>query len=185
MIPERQRQQFGVGQATLVRTELPNNPTVGERLVQGVMHVEDQSQLSQQRQWVGQMARATEKPNTKAAYEPKQVEFLEFCDEIYGSTATARHIDEDKVYRFLFYQTHHGKKKPGPKKKTRRLLVTLMRRNTTKSGTPDAVCLFRPMGTLLRIRCLKISQKTHLNGMYLTNTKRPSKNSTMTEANVK
>ena len=117
MIPERQRQQFAPGQVTLVRQDQPNNASVGERLANAVMHTEGQSQLDHHQAWIGTMIRATAKPNTKAAYEPKQLEFLEFCDEIYGNAATARHIDADKVYRFLFYVTHRKKKKPGPKKK--------------------------------------------------------------------
>lgn len=115
--PERQRQQFGVGHVTIVRRELPNNPSEGERLVNGVRQVEGQSQLEQKQAWVSAMLNVTEKPNTKAAYGPKQMEFLEFCDEVYANTETVRHINADKVYRFLFYVTHRMKKKRGRRKK--------------------------------------------------------------------
>ena len=83
-----------------------------------MMHVDAQSQLHQYQQWVCKMLDVVAKPNTKAAYEPKEAEFLEFCDELYGKTDAPRHVNVDKVYRFLFYVSHRQKRKRGKKKAT-------------------------------------------------------------------
>lgn len=107
--------QFTRGSVEIARQHL-NNPSVGDRLREGVMNADAQSQMHYQQQWVDRMITTIARPNTKLAYEPKQAEFLEFCDELYARDPVPRHINFDKVYRFLFYVCHRQKRKRGKKK---------------------------------------------------------------------
>lgn len=109
--------QFGVGHTTVVQQH-PLTRTRGQVLADGVMHVDAQSQLHQQQQWVHNILDLVAKPNTKKAYEPKEAEFLEFCHEVYGNSDAPLHVNFDKVYRFLFYVSHRQKRKRGKKKAT-------------------------------------------------------------------
>ena len=103
--------QFGVGRTTFVQQQQANL-SPGQRLAQGVMHADAQAEMQQQQQWVSSMLRLTSKPNTKAAYDPKGSEFLEFCSALYSN----QHIDFEKIYRFLFYVSHRSKRRRGRKK---------------------------------------------------------------------
>ena len=109
--------QFGVGRTELVQQQ-PYNRSPGQVLADGARHVEAQSQLQQHQQYVGNVLDAIAKPNTKAAYEPKEAEFLEFCMEVCGNQDNPRHIDFNKVYKFLFYQAHRKVRPRGKKKGT-------------------------------------------------------------------
>jgi hypothetical protein len=57
--------------------------------------------------------------NTSDAYDPKVREFKGYCDALYPHHgAEIRHlVTPDKVYNFLFYQSHREKRKPGRLKK--------------------------------------------------------------------
>jgi hypothetical protein len=55
--------------------------------------------------------------NTSKAYDNKGLEFLQFCREVYsreGELATM--VSEEKLYLFLYYQAHRGKRKAGAKR---------------------------------------------------------------------
>jgi hypothetical protein len=53
--------------------------------------------------------------NTSDAYDPKVKEFKGYCDALYPNHGPdIRHlVTPDKVYNFLFYQSHREKRKPG------------------------------------------------------------------------
>jgi hypothetical protein len=57
--------------------------------------------------------------NTSDAYDPKVKEFKGYCDALYPNHGPdIRHlVTPDKVYNFLFYQSHREKQKPGRLKK--------------------------------------------------------------------
>lgn len=61
--------------------------------------------------------------NTAKAYEPKEIEFIQFCRTIYGSgessTAFTEIGTEEKVFPFLFYTAYKDKRKRGKFKQVR------------------------------------------------------------------
>ena len=107
--------QFTLGRTDFVVQQRAPTLTPGERLRLGVMNADNMSQMAYQQQWIDRMIQAIAKPNTKLAYEPKQTEFLEFCDEMYGTEQVPRHVKFEKVYKFLFYVSHRSKRKRGKK----------------------------------------------------------------------
>lgn len=72
------------------------------------------------------------KDNTKIAYDPKREEFRQFCDYKYGHLQAEKryHIDNDKVYTFMWYQSFREKKPQGGRGGKRK-------RNDEMSGEPD------------------------------------------------
>lgn len=56
--------------------------------------------------------------NTKLAYQPKEQEFFEMCDKVFGNDENPRTITEPKFFIFLYYQLFRPhkerKKKRGP-----------------------------------------------------------------------
>ncbi|CAJ1970472.1 unnamed protein product [Cylindrotheca closterium] len=109
--------QFGVGRTEIVQQQ-PYNRSPGQALADGARHVEAQSQLQQHQQWVGNVLDAIAKPNTKAAYEPKEAEFLEFCRVVYGDDPVPCHVTFEKVYKFFYYVVHRQVRPRGKKKGT-------------------------------------------------------------------
>jgi hypothetical protein len=67
-------------------------------------------------------ARKTRPDNTTIAYDPKVAEFRGYCDAQYAHLgADVRYqVTPDKVYNFIFYQSHREKKKPGKGKRGER-----------------------------------------------------------------
>jgi hypothetical protein len=55
------------------------------------------------------------KRNTSIAYDPKGIEFANFCKEVYSSQdqAIIQTVTEEKVFSFLFYQSIRPKKTRG------------------------------------------------------------------------
>ena len=47
--------------------------------------------------------------NTECAYDPKVLEFLQFCTSLYGNIPSSRIVDEEKSFAFLFYQAYREK----------------------------------------------------------------------------
>ena len=47
--------------------------------------------------------------NTTSAYEPKALEFHNFCKSLYGGCASATLVTPEKVFGFLYYQAHRLK----------------------------------------------------------------------------
>jgi len=41
--------------------------------------------------------------NTNRAYDPKMLEFQQFCHSIYGNTLDAQLVTEEKNFAFLYY----------------------------------------------------------------------------------
>ena len=48
--------------------------------------------------------------NIKRAYDPKVLEFLQFCTSLYGNTPSPRIVDEKNFFAFLFYQAYIERK---------------------------------------------------------------------------
>ena len=48
--------------------------------------------------------------NTNRAYDPKMLEFRQFCASLYGNDYLAQIVTEEKNFAFLFYQAHREKK---------------------------------------------------------------------------
>ena len=65
--------------------------------------------------------------NTTSAYEPKALEFHNFCKSLYGGCASATLVTPEKVFGFLYYQAHR------PKYVKNARVVFLTVRITTKS----------------------------------------------------
>ena len=59
------------------------------------------------------------KQNTRFAYNPKSSEFRQFCDYKYKNLPKEKryHIDNEKVYMFMWYQSFREKKPQGGKKR--------------------------------------------------------------------
>jgi hypothetical protein len=59
--------------------------------------------------------------NTSIAYDPKVAEFNGYCDAMYAHIGVdiRYQVTPEKVYNFLFYQSHREKKKPGSRKERR------------------------------------------------------------------
>ena len=51
--------------------------------------------------------------NTNRAYDPKMLEFKQFCSSLYGDDPSAQIVDEEKAFVFLFYQAYREKKSTG------------------------------------------------------------------------
>lgn len=69
-------------------------------------------------EYVAEERKNKRRSNTTIAYEPKRVEFEEFCEsEFKDDKSTMYTVDADKVYRFMFYTAMREKKKTGGKKK--------------------------------------------------------------------
>ena len=58
--------------------------------------------------------------NTLIAYDPKDAEYMAFCNAIFPSVDLAERyrVTANKVYNFMFYQVYRSKRKPGKGKKT-------------------------------------------------------------------
>jgi hypothetical protein len=54
--------------------------------------------------------------NTKKSMIPKIQEFFEFCDYLYRHDQSPRHINFEKVYRFMYYVAFREKRKQGGRK---------------------------------------------------------------------
>jgi hypothetical protein len=77
--------------------------------------------------------RKTRPDNTSIAYDPKVEEFRGYCDSLYNHLgAEVRYqVTPDKVYNFIFYQSHREKKKPGKGKRGERRRPVSFRLVTT------------------------------------------------------
>ena len=62
--------------------------------------------------------RLKEKDNngTEKAFGPKEREWSEFCQHVYSTSEFPNHIDGEKLYKFMFYQSFRGKYKTGGKR---------------------------------------------------------------------
>ncbi len=69
------------------------------------------------------LSRVNRPDNTSIAYNPKAVEFMGYCDAMYCHTGVNiwYQVTPEKVYNFLFYQSHCEKKKPGKGKRGERV----------------------------------------------------------------
>ena len=56
------------------------------------------------------------KSNTKLAYDPKGMEFLDMCKHVYSHDEFCTVVTEEKLYLFLFYQAHRNLRNRGPRK---------------------------------------------------------------------
>jgi hypothetical protein len=67
-------------------------------------------------------SRSTRPDNTSIAYDPKVAEFRGYCDALYNHVGPEirYQVTPEKVYNFLFYQSHREKKKPGKGKRGER-----------------------------------------------------------------
>ena len=64
-------------------------------------------------------AREQEKfTNTKRCYDPKKLEFLQFCKSVFSDEENPELVTEQKVFIFLFYQAYRSKKKKKRKTST-------------------------------------------------------------------
>ena len=61
--------------------------------------------------------------NTAVALDPKKEEYFQYCDAVYPSDPYRHHIQYEKVYSFMCYQSFREKKKAGGKRSL--LLVKL------------------------------------------------------------
>ena len=59
---------------------------------------------------VKQGAKDLEKKNTLRCYQPKKLEFFQFCDSVYHQDVQPEIITGDKVFTFLFYQAYRQKR---------------------------------------------------------------------------
>ena len=95
------------------RLAMQNNPrslnitnstinTKNVKFVGGAFHYESQQVLRE--------SKSHKVKNTKRAYDPKILEFRQFCDSIYGNDYLAQIVTEEKNFAFLFYQAHRVKK---------------------------------------------------------------------------
>lgn len=55
--------------------------------------------------------------NTTLAFEPKIMEFEEFCDHCYSHDPFRYNLDHEKLYKFMFYTSMREKKKRGGRRK--------------------------------------------------------------------
>ena len=94
---------------------------------------------------------AAQRPeNTKKAYEPKLKEFIAFCDEKFRGSSFPRQVTEEKVFAFMYFQSHR-KKKRGGKKRPKCELENDGENgtNATSSGTFDVAEFDKIMQTYL------------------------------------
>ena len=78
-------------------TSNPNNIS----FVGGAFHCQSQQVLRE--------SKSIKVGNTNRAYDPKMLEFRQFCDSIYGNDYLAQIVTEEKNFPFLFYQAHREK----------------------------------------------------------------------------
>ena len=57
--------------------------------------------------------------NTNRAYDPKMLEFQQFCHSVYGNTLDAQLVTEERNFAFLYYQAHRVRKDAKSRKSCR------------------------------------------------------------------
>ena len=76
------------------------NPT--SSFVGGEFHAQSQQVLRE--------SNSNKIANTNRAYDPKMLEFKQFCASLYGNDYLAPIVTEEKIFAFLFYQAYREKK---------------------------------------------------------------------------
>jgi hypothetical protein len=79
----------------------------------------DQTRERNFRRAVNTQSEKNRPANTKAAYNPKERQWNDFCQKVYPSEADAvrQRLTRHKVYRFLFYHAYRSRYKRGGKRK--------------------------------------------------------------------
>ena len=83
--------------ATNIGTSQNNHGFVG-----GSFHAQSQEVLRE--------SKSNKVGNTNRAYDPKMLEFKQFCNSLYGDDDLSQIVTEEKNFAFLFYQAHREKK---------------------------------------------------------------------------
>ena len=64
-------------------------------------------------EFVSEQRKDGRRHNTALAYDPRVLEFKQFCEHQYSNDEYKYTIDAEKVYRFMFYTAFREKKAPG------------------------------------------------------------------------
>ena len=65
---------------------------------------------------IGHTKNVQTKKNTALAYNPRVIEYKQFCQAVYGHSEYCMHMSREKVMKFMYYQAMRNKRNQGGKK---------------------------------------------------------------------
>ena len=98
-------------------------PTVGDGSSLGFMlrDPNDLNLTSRLEQGVLQLRESLRPSNTAKAQDPKEEEYMQFCDALYPQDIHRHILNSDRVYRFMFYQAFREKRRTGGRRQNSQL----------------------------------------------------------------